>query len=73
MAAVCLLEAPPLGDGRGKHWEGRGSGDAPALTIHHSATFKADGMMDADDTGARTAPPDARAGSAVSVTVEPPD
>ena len=52
---------------------GGGSGDAPALTFHQAATFKADGVKDAGETGARTAPPDARAGSAVSVTVEAPD
>ena len=69
----CFHSAPPLGDGRGQHWEGRGSGDAHALTCFQAATFKADGVKDAVPAGARTAPPDARAGLAVSVTVEPPD
>ena len=63
-------QAQPLGDGRGEQWEGRGSGDATALTQNQAAKWQADGVQAAGSTGARTAPPDARAGLAVSVTGE---
>ncbi len=42
----------------------------PLSTLNHSQRSEADGVKDAGETGARTAPPDARAGLAVSVTGE---
>ena len=73
--AIVSCRAQPLGDGRGVGHsvagvQGRGgrSGDATALTCHQAAKVRRDGVKDAGETGARTAPPDARAGRAVSVT-----
>ena len=64
-------QAQPLGDGRGEQWEGWGSGDATALSFQRKRSGRRDGVKAAGETGARTAPPDARAGIAVSVTGSP--
>ena len=70
-ALECFPGAAPWG------WRGRatgvggGSGDATPLTLNQAAQWQADGVKDAGETGARTAPPGARAGIAVSVTGSP--
>lgn len=52
---------------------GRGGGQGMRPRSHfNSQRSSADGVKDAGETGARTDPPDARAGSAVSVTGSPP-
>ncbi len=67
------IERSPSGMGGASIGRGGRSGDATALTLHQAVKVRRDGVKDAGETGARTAPPDARAGIAVSVTDEPPD
>ena len=63
--------AQPPGDGGGEQpgWVGV-SGEATPHQLNQSAQWQAAGMKAAGSTGARTAPPGARAGLAVSVTGE---
>ena len=69
-ALECFPGAAPWG------WRGRatgvggGFGEATPLTLNQVAQWQADGVKDAGEPGARTAPPSARAGIAVSVTGE---
>ena len=63
--------AAPWGRRGRAHGVGGGFGAATPLTLIQSAEWQADGMKDAGEPGARTAPPSARAGIAVSVTGSP--
>lgn len=60
--SVCFPRADPLGMEGVEHWGWAGVRGCDRATLNFSAQWQADGMKDADETGARTAPSSARAG-----------
>ena len=58
----CFPRADPLGTEGGEHRGWAGVRGCDRATLNFSAQWQADGMKDAGEPGARTAPPSARAG-----------